>query len=44
MGQIVIYECEKCWYSFHAFLGAGIAYHRVCAETVEKMKSGELGE
>ena len=44
MGEIARYQCEKCGYRFSASLGVGFDFPRVYAETVEKMKSGKLGE
>lgn len=35
---------QKCGYSFLALLGTGFVYPSVYQETVEKAKSGELGD
>lgn len=43
MGQGYKCKCNKCDYSFYAYLGVGLMFPEFYQETVEKMKNGEYG-
>ena len=38
-----MFRCPECGYDFEAITGVGFSFPQVYAETVSKMKSGELG-
>ena len=44
MGSGIIFQCPECGYSFDLMTGVGFLFPMIYAETVEKMKRGELGE
>ena len=43
MGVILNCKCNKCGYTFKAFVGSGMMYDETYAETVAKMKKGQFG-
>lgn len=43
MGVILNCKCNKCGYTFKAFVGSGMMYDETYAETVAKMKEGQFG-
>ena len=44
MGSGIFFQCPECGYGFDGITGVGFAFPMIYAETVGKMKRGELGD
>lgn len=44
MGRGYTYKCQKCGYTFTAFLGVGFMYPMLYQDTMNAARAGELGE